>query len=471
MLLLGPSNLAVDTVLLEVVSHLEKQGLGKLIEDYKVLRFGYPKNNEILKYPKLLGSRKVDELTERISDLAEEIQQLQDIKAQDQEIAKKRALLLSLQEEVRGLVIDHISNCRIVATTTTLSYIDFDFGNNSYEESNPIANDLWDAVVIDEATMVPPAVHVFLASLSKKYFLLAGDPQQLSPVFKIDKHWERCKEWMGRDIFEKVGVVTGKDVEREVRLDDARLVRITSQRRCAPRIWSQVKPFYPEVEDLTDLPTINMLSSLPPESGQSLIVRDVSDRYDPDLVKANRVGKSSWENHYSANFIIKEFLSTIESESFSRLKNLSFGIITPYRAQSRLLKALVQERIESQIEVLIGTVHSFQGSEADVIFFDLVDGPPRDGLGRLLRGEDGFRLMNTAITRAKGKFFLFANMPWCQKVVTKDKNLLLWQLTNGAVQNDGQLIKIVELFKKKKITLEEATDLSGLDEDVFLSSL
>jgi superfamily I DNA and/or RNA helicase len=55
--------------------------------------------------------------------------------------------------------------------------------------------------------------------------------------------------------------------------------------------------------------------------------------------------------------------------------------------------------------IRIGTVHAFQGSEADVIILDLVESRNHK-IGNLYHGETGDRLINVAISRAKDKLIV-----------------------------------------------------------------
>ena len=64
---------------------------------------------------------------------------------------------------------------------------------------------------------------------------LAGDPRQLGPVYeKNRRNSDLDYEWMGQDIFDKSGISKGQSESRYIRIADARLARITGQRRCAP---------------------------------------------------------------------------------------------------------------------------------------------------------------------------------------------------------------------------------------------
>lgn len=84
----------------------------------------------------------------------------------------------------------------------------------------------------------------------------------------------------------------------------------------------------------------------------------------------------------------------------------SVGVVTPFRAQAQLLQKLVQEdrrlpEAASRSELLVDTVHRFQGDERDVMFFSPVISmdAPAGALGFL---RSNGNLFNVAITRARG---------------------------------------------------------------------
>lgn len=82
---------------------------------------------------------------------------------------------------------------------------------------------------------------------------------------------------------------------------------------------------------------------------------------------------------------------------------MSIGIITPYRAQVRLYYAKVREAYGDSVffkNIKIGTIHTFQGSECDIVFFDLVE-ESSFPVSRLLNDKDGERLITVALTRAR----------------------------------------------------------------------
>ena len=62
-------------------------------------------------------------------------------------------------------------------------------------------------------------------------------------------------------------------------------------------------------------------------------------------------------------------------------------IVSPYRPHAKLLELLLQESDLSS-EVRAGTVHTFQGSEADVVIFDLVNDEPHWKVNVFIPGLD-----------------------------------------------------------------------------------
>jgi ssDNA-binding Zn-finger/Zn-ribbon topoisomerase 1 len=117
----------------------------------------------------------------------------------------------------------------------------------------------------------------------------------------------------------------------------------------------------------------------------------------------------------------------------------NIGIITPYKAQTRLIKALVDtdptlRGFAEKGKVVVSNVHRFQGSEKDLIICDLVDstGPP---VGILLKGsiestnldeQSGARLINVACSRAKKKLAIIANLSFLKARL--DKNWSIYKV-------------------------------------------
>ncbi|MBQ6519902.1 MAG: hypothetical protein IJI14_14355 [Anaerolineaceae bacterium] len=86
----------------------------------------------------------------------------------------------------------------------------------------------------------------------------------------------------------------------------------------------------------------------------------------------------------------------------------SIGVIAPYRAQADLIdKLLGSEKFPKRISVLVGTIHSFQGDECDIIF-SVFNTPPT-----ISKSKEMFlnkmNIINVSISRARD--YLFIVMP------------------------------------------------------------
>lgn len=415
-LLVAPSNLAADVALEQFLMQAPAAGLDPLVENNHILRYGYPRKTSILSQTALLGPQTLGQQTAEIKTLSARLARAERERLAEAELSVLRAEMLAKQEALRRLVTDHLARCRLVVTTTTQTYL----------KSSPLTGMVWDSVLVDEVTMVPPAVCFFLGSRAERRVLLAGDPRQLGPIFEENPFTsEAAKRWMGTDVFEMGGISSGKGEHRKIASNDSRLARITGQRRCTATIWKQVAHLYPAVANLVDEKHNNPLRALEPGAGAGMVVLDLDRWTDEDEARCERV-YSSWKNEISST------VSLALAQVIRQQSDASIALITPYRAQVRILKNRLREAQQTDPslsrDVAVGTIHQFQGSEADVVIFDLVDGPGRRKLGQLLTGDAGFRLVTVAVTRARGKCIIIASKKWCRKYVDRDDNPLLWDM-------------------------------------------
>lgn len=87
-------------------------------------------------------------------------------------------------------------------------------------------------------------------------------------------------------------------------------------------------------------------------------------------------------------------------------KTEKVGIITPFRNQAQMIKnSLESEKLD---HVDVGTIHTFQGDEKDVIYLSLAitKGTNKKAFDWI---KDNKELINVAMTRAKNKFILVAD--------------------------------------------------------------
>jgi superfamily I DNA and/or RNA helicase len=100
-----------------------------------------------------------------------------------------------------------------------------------------------------------------------------------------------------------------------------------------------------------------------------------------------------------------KFKAENKQEEFN--SKLVLGIITPFKSQSRLIKRLISKKLpDYSNDISVGTVHTFQGAERNIIIFSSVYGN-QEGCSFINRNTN---LMNVAVSRAKDAFMVFGDI-------------------------------------------------------------
>lgn len=277
----------------------------------------------------------------------------------------------------------------------------------------------WDAIFIDETSMVT-LDYVLLAIFkgcqnnNQCTFYLVGDPLQLPAITNLDpdileraqldefnfysfiglKEFTESPENIPDNIRAKLNIKLLRTQYRSVRP----LCELMSYFAYGGKVESG---FHEKLVDFpSNIPSIfrRPLSFVRfPISKQSTFQSEASIR---DL------GKLRGSNYhlYSA-LLIKEtlqyFFDSLRDSNYTN--RLSVGIITPYRAQKKLIEKLLNTHAisrDARIDVNVNTVHQFQGDEFDIVI--LVLNPPNQSMtpaNNILINKH--YLINVAISRAK----------------------------------------------------------------------
>ncbi|WP_371184531.1 DEAD/DEAH box helicase [Xanthomonas sacchari] len=93
---------------------------------------------------------------------------------------------------------------------------------------------------------------------------------------------------------------------------------------------------------------------------------------------------------------------------------LRIYVITPFRLVGERMRDLLSARFDTQTaQEMCGTVHTFQGKEADFVIFLLGGDPARRGVISSYAGRKP-NLVNVAVTRAKKRLYVIGNKDyWC----------------------------------------------------------
>jgi hypothetical protein len=321
------------------------------------------------------------------------------------EIRRLAGEIANINERLAQVEREVITNASIIGATLTKTYL-----------SDDIQARKFDTVILDEASMAPiPALWV-AALLSENNLIIVGDFKQLPPIVLSTK--ELTKKWLGHDIFE----VSGLKARWENDNPPDHFVPLNEQRRMLPEIAIVANIFY------------DGILKTPPDLPKG--VDEFRSWYNTDLSYNNPVvlvdtgtlnawvtsvmkgGNSSRLNFLSATVAVDLAQQLLRSDRSKRAEGTSnrILIIAPYRAHAKLVSVLLRENIQLQDEVIAGTVHSFQGSEADVVIFDLVVDEPHFRVNLFMPSLDEQLkpLFNVGLTRAKFRLFILGDFSYCQ---------------------------------------------------------
>lgn len=206
-----------------------------------------------------------------------------------------------------------------------------------------------------------------------------------------------------------------------------------------------------------------------PLSGDALNLVDLAGTY----CAADKNTDGSRFNILSA---VVSFATAVNAEK----NNIAtVGIITPYAAQVRLIRAMIKDYYtKGSTTVSCATVHQFQGSESDVIVFDAVESYPKNAVGFLM-GKDPnqvARLINVAITRGKGKVITIANAKFWENVF-KGRNHIFYKFLqhikagkHRVIDNHEKTLKpyieSLNIGKVVSIFMDEQDAISMFEQDM-----
>lgn len=254
----------------------------------------------------------------------------------------------------------------------------------------------FDMVVLDEASQCDQAT-ALIPIVRGNALLLVGDPQQLNPVIILDKksNTKLMKKYGVGDEYNYIKNSIYKAYISTDYISDEILLKY--HYRCAKKIIDfNNKKYYNN----------KLVIKTKDRKAESLIYVDNNDK--------NITGRNT------SNAEVNQIISYIKNHPKENV-----GIITPFTRQRELI---YQRLLDSNLkDIPVGTVHTFQGDQKDVILFSsaLTNQTLNRTYSWLKNNEE---LINVATSRAINKLVLFSNEKQLKRLCKKDKSNDFYEL-------------------------------------------
>lgn len=310
------------------------------------------------------------------------------------------------------------------------------FTGYTKDGSSPMEGGI-DLLIIDEAGQVTPEISAASFSFAKRV-IAVGDTNQIEPVWEITSSMDMAnakkfgiasqeKEY---DDLESRGMasasgsvmkMTQRTSHYSSHPDVAGGMFLLEHRRCLRQI----------IEYCNQMVYKGHLRPLTNETGRPKIASIPVMGYAHIHGFDKKVGKSRC-NEVEAEVIAKWLLAKkneiLEKYGQDKLKNI-VGIVTPFSVQAKeISKRLTAHGLEKD-EITVGTVHTLQGAEREMVIFSPVYSSPSSGRMFFDRSPN---MLNVAVSRARDHFLIFGNMDILTSNLHSPSGLLAQMVKGGA---------------------------------------
>lgn len=302
--------------------------------------------------------------------------------------------------ENMGVVCDRdsqlyaVNKCCIVTTMARLPYDGFkdENGDHYLRELG------WNLVICDEASMLPIAQIIYaIYNFKNTRFLIAGDPMQIAPI-------DVTKNWDGENIYDMINLKSfdnpkTKPIQFEIH-------NLETQYRSIPVIgglfsdyayngrlehhWVQSDQLPLNIKELS-FKSINYITFTVERFDSMFGARKLADSpiHIYSALLCSHLGR----------YIAKKYVENNPDE-----EDLSIGIVCPYASQAQLIQKILEQvtDIPDGANITIGTVHSFQGDQCNIIIA-MMNPPVGLHTGKRVNEMhiNNKNIINVAISRAK----------------------------------------------------------------------
>ncbi len=238
----------------------------------------------------------------------------------------------------------------------------------------------YEFVIVDEAARVSPR-DLMVPMAQGKRIILVGDHRQLPHIIddevasqmEAGETGQEESDWLEKSMFQYLFSTRLKTLEE----GDGIIRRVTLDRqyRMHPLLGDFISRNFYERFDPTEKfgsgrSASDFTHKLPNTDGKPAVWMDV-----PAQKGKHQKAGTSWTRPAEATAIARQLLEWRNSEAG---KNLSFGVISFYKAQAELIEKQIGNITDEDKKLRIGTVDSFQGMEFDVVFLSMVRTLPKN---------------------------------------------------------------------------------------------
>lgn len=296
----------------------------------------------------------------------------------------------------RSLDIRELKKICVILTIARFPYDGFQDTNYNLK----LKDIEWDYIIIDEASMIPLAQIIFtIYQCPNAQFIIAGDPFQIDPIVHEPS-------WSSENIYTMVNLKSFATPKLEPKPFEVE--NLETQYRSLPAIGE----IFSEYSYDGKLKHYRTEADQRPLKLDNLGIKTINyipfkvERYD-SIFGAKRLSSSNV--HIYSVLLSFEFTNYLVQQIKKNHVNEKYriGIICPYAAQAQLIDKLWEQRIESyeNVEILVGTIHGFQGDECDIII--AVFNPPiglKGAADKVFLNKQN--IINVAISRAHDYLFI-----------------------------------------------------------------
>jgi hypothetical protein len=346
------------------------------------------------------------------------------------------------------IIFRQLQNQRLLSLQKILSFLPvWVVTNLSAKQSFPLKNNLFDILIIDEASQcdIASALPLFYRA---KHIVIIGDPFQLKHISLLTENQDRSlanAHHLPENDYTHFSYTKHSlyDLaEQIIQTHQDKPLLLNEHYRCHTDIISFSNEYYYEQKLMIATDETRLLYH------PSFHIRILWHH-----IKGKTIHTKSPYNEEEAERVVEEILKINEIATSVKA---SIGIVTLFRAQSEMIAEKLdrfQELIET--DITIGTAHRFQGDEKDIIVFSpAVSEGIKSGTLHWIQTTN--QLLNVAVTRARSLFIIIGDQEVCRQTTGPLRNLSDYVESRNAslTQLESPIKKMFyEEAKKNDITI------------------